>query len=179
MKIQVDNDLELRQLNLSDSLDIFHTIDSHRNCLGKWLPFVELTKELEDTEKFVSSVVNAPEDCFNYVFTIRKQDEFIGLVGFRNTDKQNQKTEIGYWLSPAYQKRGIMIKSVAKLCNFAFNEQGINRIEIRCAVENKASRKIPEQLNFKLEGIERDGELLSGSVFTDLAVYSKLKHDIL
>ena len=40
MKIQVDRKIELKQLKLSDSADIFNTIISQREYLGKWLPFV-------------------------------------------------------------------------------------------------------------------------------------------
>jgi ribosomal-protein-serine acetyltransferase len=177
MKIQVDRNIELKQLKLSDSADIFNTIISQREYLGKWLPFVEYTKKIEDTKNFVDSVVNAPEDRFEYVFTIRNQNEFIGLIGLKSTDKANKKTEIGYWLSEKYQKQGIMTKSVSKLCDFAFNELGMNRIQIKCAVGNDPSKNIPKRLNFKFEGIERDGELLTGNVYTDLEVYSKLKND--
>lgn len=177
MKLPIDKDIELRQLEQSDSLDIFNIIDSQREYLGEWLPFVEITREIEDTEKFVGSVINAPDDRFEFVFTIRKQDEFVGLIGFKSTDKQNRKTEIGYWLSEKYQKQGIVTKSVKKLCDFAFNEQRINRIQIKCAVGNEPSKNIPKRLNFKYERIERDGELLSGNNFTDLEIYSKLKSD--
>lgn len=177
MIIKIDSDIELKQLELSDSKDIFKTINSQREYLGKWLPFVEFTKELFDTEKFVDSVVHAPEDKFEYVFVIRKLKEFVGLIGFKDTDQQNKKTEIGYWLSEKYQKQGIITKSLEKLCDFAFNNLGINRIQIKCAVENKSSIKIPQNLGFKFEGIERNGELLTGGVFTDLEVYSKLKSD--
>lgn len=177
MKIQVDRIIELEQLKQSDVADIFHTIDSQREYLGKWLPFVEYTKIIEDTKFFVDSVVNAPEDKFEYIFTIRNKNEFIGLIGFKSTDKLIRKTEIGYWISEEYQKQGIMTKSVSKLCDFAFNEQGINRIQIKCAVGNEPSKNIPKRLKFKFEGIERDGELLSNKNFTDLEVYSKLKND--
>jgi ribosomal-protein-serine acetyltransferase len=54
---------------------------------------------------------------------------------------------------------------------------GINRIQIKCAVGNKLSSNITKKLGFKLEGIERQGELLMGGFFTDLEIYSKLKSD--
>jgi ribosomal-protein-serine acetyltransferase len=54
---------------------------------------------------------------------------------------------------------------------------GMNRLQIRCAVANYSSKKIPQRLSFTFEGIERDGELLSGGVFTDLEVYSLLKSE--
>ncbi|MCF8379319.1 MAG: GNAT family N-acetyltransferase [Bacteroidales bacterium] len=175
--LKISTEIELKQLELSDSADIYNAIDSQREYLGKWLPFVALTKEISDTEKFVESVINAPEDRFEYVFTIRKNNKFIGLIAFKETDKLNQKTEIGYWLSEKYQKLGIMTKSVEKLCDFAFDTMGMNRIQIKCAVENSPSSNIPKRLGFKFEGIEREGELLWGNIFTDLEIYSKLKKD--
>lgn len=177
MIIELDREIELKQLAQSDSADIFNTIDSEREYLRKFLPFVEFTKKLSDTEKFVDSVINAPNDKFEYIFAIRKQNKFIGLIGFKESDRLNKKTEIGYWLSEKHQKQGIITKSVKKLCDFAFNKQGINRIQIKCAVENKASINIPIRLGFKFEGIERQGELLTGNIFYDLMVYSRLKKD--
>ncbi|WP_075343756.1 GNAT family N-acetyltransferase [Tenacibaculum agarivorans] len=176
--IEVNSEIELKQIELSDSKDIFNAIDSQREYLGKWLPFVAVTKEISDTDKFIEFIINAPEDKREYVFVIRKHNRFIGMVGFKDTDKENQKTEIAYWLSKEYQKQGIITKSVDKLCYFAFNELGINRIQIKCAVENKSSGKIPRRLDFKLEGVERQGELLTGNVFTDIEIYSKLKSEM-
>jgi len=177
MIIKVDTEIELKQLEISDATDVFKTINNQRDYLGKWLPFVASTQEMVDTEKYIDSVVNAADDRFEYVFTIRKCNEFVGLIGFKDTDKQNKKTEIGYWLSEKYQKQGIVTKSVGRLCDFAFNRQGINRIQIKCAVENMSSKNIPKKLGFKFEGIERQGELLTGDFYTDLEIYSKLKSD--
>ena len=173
--IKINTEVILCQLELNDASDIFELIDSQREYLGKWLPFVSSTKKINDTEKFVKAAVKAPEDRFEYIFTIRFQNKFVGIIGFKCTDKQNKKTEIGYWLSEKFQKRGIVTKSVEELCNFAFNELNMNRIQIKCAVENYPSKAIPKRLNFKFEGIERDGELLADNKFTDIEVYSKLK----
>ncbi len=112
MIIKVDTEIELKQLEISDATDVFKTINNQRDYLGKWLPFVASTQEMADTEKYIDSVVNAADDRFEYVFTIRKCNEFVGLIGFKDTDKQNKKTEIGYWLSEKYQKQGIVTKSV-------------------------------------------------------------------
>jgi ribosomal-protein-serine acetyltransferase len=177
MTIEIDQEIKLTQLEQSDAKDIFETIDSQRDYLGKWLPFVAFTRDISDSEQYVNSVVNAPEERFEYVFAIRKGDRFVGLIGFKDTDKTNKKTEIGYWLSEKYQKQGIVTKSVDRLCDFAFHQLGINRIQIKCAVGNQSSSNIPKRLGFRFEGIERQGELLTGGFFTDLEIYSKLKSD--
>jgi ribosomal-protein-serine acetyltransferase len=177
MIIKIDEELELRQLEKGDSKDIFRTIDSQREYLGKWLPFVEFTKKESDSEEFVDSVLSVPTEKSEYIFTIRKCNEFAGLIGFKDSDRLNKKTEIGYWLSEGFQKQGIVTKAVEKLCEYAFNELDMNRVQIKCAVGNVPSKNVPKRMGFKLEGIERQGELLSGNIFTDLEIYSKLKYD--
>jgi len=168
MEVAIDSSIALKQINQSDALDIFNTINSQRPYLGKWLPFVAATKELSDTESFIDAVTHAAAEKAEYVFVIRKESVFVGVIGFKSTDLVNKKTEIGYWISEHFQKQGIV-------CAFAFNEMDMNRVQIKCAVGNTASIQIPLRLGFTYEGIERQGELLTGNVFADLQVYSKLK----
>ncbi|MGZ2371572.1 GNAT family N-acetyltransferase [Ancylomarina sp. YFZ004] len=173
--IKVSDHILLKQVELSDAEDIFETIDSQRSYMGKWLPFVAVSLNIENTVFFITKML---EDTHkNYVFVIHYDGVFAGLIGFKGNDKQNKRTEIGYWLSESYQKKGIVTQSVKSLCEIAFDELGMNRIQIRCAVGNLPSKKIPQSLGFVLEGVERDGEKLTGGVYTDLEVYSKLKTD--
>ena len=173
--IKVSDHILLKQVELSDAEDIFQTINSQRAYLGKWLPFVAVSLAIENTVFFIDKMLNDTQD--NYIFVIHYDGIFAGLIGFKANDKQNKRTEIGYWLSETYQKKGIVTQSVKSMCQFAFDELRMNRIQIRCAVGNEPSKKIPQKLGFVFEGIERDGELLTGGVFTDLEVYSKLKKD--
>ncbi|RNC86384.1 MAG: N-acetyltransferase [Winogradskyella sp.] len=177
MTLNVDSNIELREIQLSDASIIFNTIDNQRTYLGEWLPFVATTTGINDIEAFINSVLNPTQDKCDYTFTISYNTNFAGIISLKDTDMQNKKTEIGYWLSQDFQGKGIVSKSVETLCDFAFNEMHLNRIQIKCAVENVKSKQIPERLGFQFEGIERDGELLTGNRYTDLAVYSKLSND--
>jgi ribosomal-protein-serine acetyltransferase len=175
--IIVSENIILKQIELSDSDDIFSAIDNQREYLGKWLPFVETTRVVDDTKGFIRSMLEPEIESREYTFVIHFNGDFAGLIGFKGTDRQNKKTEIGYWLSEKYQKKGIVFESVKALLNFAFNELEMNRVQIKCATGNIPSRNIPLRLGFRFEGIERDGELLAGGVFTDIEVYSLLKND--
>lgn len=177
MILKIDENLQLELVKLSDAQEIFNAVDSQREYLGEWLPFVPFIKEVADEEKFIQSNLETLEQTKEYVFCIRKNGNFVGLISFIKTDKANQKTEIGYWILKEFQKQGIVTKSVERLCDFAFNELGMNRLQIRCAVGNLPSKGIPKRLNFVFEGIERQGERASEGVFRDLEVYSKLKED--
>ncbi len=177
MLLKVDNKTELRILEIADISDIFNTIDTQRDYLGEWLPFVSSTNELSDTEDYVKSVINAINFLAEQTFTIQVNGEFAGIIGYKDTDWANKRTEIGYWLSEKFQRRGIMTRSVEKLCEYAFIDMDLNRVQIKCAVGNVRSKRIPIRLGFKLEGVERDGELLSNGKFTDIEIYSKLRNE--
>jgi len=171
--IQVTEDIILNPLSVDDIFKIFNTLDTEREYMREWLPFVDSTQVVEDTANFVSHILQTEDKQF----TIWYKDKFVGLVGFKDTDINNKKIEIGYWLSQYVQGKGIMIQSVLRLLKLAFNEMAMNRVQIKVAVGNRKSRNIPERLGFELEGIERDGELLVDNTYTDIAVYSLLKKE--
>lgn len=166
-------EISLRPLQVDDAGDIYNAIDTQREYLGRWLPFVAFSDSVAVTQKFVDSAVDAEDKTY----TIRKGDQFIGLIGFKATDKANCKTEIGYWLSKDYQGQGIMTRAVERLCRYAFEELSINRVQIKCAVGNAPSSNIPKRLGFQFEGIERAGELFADGSFVDIEVYSLLKNE--
>lgn len=177
LEIVVSDRIRLCEIELIDAEDIYRTIDSQRYYLGKWLPFVEATQSIDFSRDFIKSVLDAPFENRNFNFTIRYDGCFVGLAGFRDTDFCNKKTEIGYWLSQPFQKKGIVTKSVLALLSYAFNEMEMNRVTIKCGVGNNPSRSIPKRLNFVFEGIERAGELFPDDHFIDLEVYSMLKSE--
>lgn len=166
-------DVSLRPLQSDDATDIYNTIVAQKEYLGRWLPFVAFTDSVQFTQEFVDSSMKMEDETF----TIRKDNKFIGLIGFKATDKGNCKTEIGYWLSSEYQGQGIVTRAVEQLCKYAFENLGINRIQIKSAVGNTQSSNIPKRLGFSFEGIERAGELFSDGSFADIEVYSILKKE--
>ena len=176
MQLQVDNDIELKVLDLPDAEIIFHTLDSEREYLREWLPFVDETKKVEDSLAFVKCVKKCAKQKKEYTFKILYKGSFAGLIGFRDTDLDDRRTEIGYWLSREYQGHGIILRSCHKLIEFAFYELNMNRIQIKVATHNYKSQKIPLKLGFKEEGIEREGEMLVTG-WADLVVYSLLLED--
>lgn len=176
--IEIRESLFLKELETEDAEYIFKAVDSQREYLGKWLPFVEFTKSVKDSLDYVNSVVTMPEECKEWQFAIFCGNDFAGLAGFKGTDRLNRKSEIGYWLGEEFQGRGIITDSVRALINFGFSELNLNRIQIKCAPENVKSNNIPKRLGFSFEGVERDSEFVKDGVFRDANVWSLLKREI-
>ena len=97
----------------------------------------------------------------------------VGQIEYNYIDLKNRKTEIGYRLGESFQGKGSVTKSCRALIDYAFGELKLNRVELRCAVENTKSRKIAENLGFKNEGVIRQSELIRGKFF-DFVIYGML-----
>ena len=171
--IRINDKLRLELVKTDMAPVIFETINRDREYLREWLPFVNYTIEETDTERFLESVNNTGKDK---IFSIWYNEEFAGLIGFKDTDRVNRKTEIGYWLAQKMQGKGIITDCVKKLCRYAFQKLKMNRVQIKVAEHNAKSEAIPLKLNFSFEGIERAGELHEEK-FVNLKVYSLLANE--
>ncbi len=158
----------LRPLRAEDAPDIFASIDTQRRHLGRWLPFVADTHQIEQTRQVVTGML---ADTANPVFTLRNGDAFAGLIGFKSADNSKHSIEIGYWLREEQQGKGLMTAAVRALCDLAFKEMGMQRVEIRCGVGNLPSNHIPQRLGFLRSHVEMQGEQLSDGTWIDLNVY--------
>ncbi len=176
--MNTENDITVREAALEDAAAIWRALDSHREYLSVWLPFVPRMKGVRDEEKFLASVLAEPRERRNTVYVIERAGELCGLAGFVNADPDNRGIEIGYWLLPEYGGRGIMTRCVRRLCLEAVAERNVHRIQIRCAVGNERSNAIPRRLGFTLEGTLRQAQLLSSGEFADLNVYGILAPEV-
>ncbi|MEL7585743.1 MAG: GNAT family protein [Prolixibacteraceae bacterium] len=174
--LTVNNQIRLEQIKYNHAFQIFQAIDQNRGFLSAWLPFVDQTRTQEDTESFIRSVLAEPADVREDVFVIWYQDHFAGLIGFKDTDLPNMKTEIGYWLTERMTGKGIMKCTVEALVSYTFMNMNMNRIQIKVAVGNDKSAAIPKKLGFYFEGVERAGEKHKYR-FLDLEIYSLLKSE--
>jgi len=175
-KLFVNNKIELERLKITHTFQVFQAIDTNREFLSPWLPFVQDNENQEDTEAFIESVTSRSPDRRDEVFVIWYEFHFAGLIGFRDTDRVNLKTEIGYWVIESMIGKGIVTQATKVLIDFAFMSMGMNRITIRCGVGNTKSAAIPKRLGFSFEGIELEGEKHHRR-FIDLEVFSLLKRD--
>jgi ribosomal-protein-serine acetyltransferase len=174
--LMVNDNIHLQQLKLSHTDLLFETIDRDRKYLRKWLPFVDQTRKPKDTAQFIRQMEQNLKKNNDHVYTVWYKGDFAGLAGYKDSDKINRKTEIGYWLAESMQGKGIMVQTVKKLVDFAFRNLNINRVQIKVAVGNHKSAAIPAKLEFHFEGIEREGEFHTDR-FYDLEVFSMLKKE--
>jgi len=75
---------------------------------------------------------------------------------------------LSYWTYPPYRRRGVAGRAVRLACDVAFDELGVQYVEIVVHAENVASRAVAEGSGF-VESGERDGRL----VYVRIAAHKK------
>jgi len=171
--IKIRDDLELGLLEQRHAEELFALVDQNREYLREWLPWVDNSRSIADTQEFIKSSLEQFASNGSFGTGILYQGKLAGAIGFHYIDWSNRATSIGYWLAASFQGKGLMTKACRTLVDYAFNELGLNRVEIRCATENTKSRAIPQRLGFKQEGTIRQAEWLYDH-YVDLVVYGIL-----
>lgn len=173
---KIDEDVSLKLVELRDADRVFIITDDSREHLREWLPWVDMTKSVDDTRDFIRSCLKDYAENKSITTFILYKGEIVGTSGYNKIDWSNKIAYIGYWLGKDYQGHGIMTKVARALTDYAFNELKLNRVDIRAAVDNKKSRSIPERLGFVNEGRIRQAEWLYDH-YVDHIVYGMLAED--
>jgi len=172
----VDEELTLNLLTQHNATELFDIIEKNRIFLREWLPWIDSKKTVEDIlnsiEKWGNKYISNTAINAGIFF----KGKLVGMIAFPKIDWKGKKTSFGYWLSPEFEGKGIVIRCVKELIKYAFHILDLERIEISCAENNYRSRALPEKLSFIKEGILRDKYYLNGDLH-NLVVYSLSKSD--
>ncbi|MBW3113399.1 GNAT family N-acetyltransferase [Bacillus sp. MCCB 382] len=185
--IEFPSRIETRRLYIrpcmpGDGSDVFRAISDSRNELKPWLPFARKESTLEEVEAGVreSYAEFIKKTDIRLHIYLKETNEFIGSTGLHRIDWDVPKVEIGYWLHTKHTKKGYIVEAVKALTRFALNDLSCRRVEIRCDERNSASRKVPERLGFKLEGLFRNDHLDENGIDgRDTCVYSLVPGDLI
>lgn len=173
---KINDDISLKLIELRDEDRVFELINKSRCYLKEWLPWLDMIKRREDTIMFVKLCLKGFAENNRINSVILFKEEIVGIAGYDIINWANKTAYIGYWLGEEYQGNGIMTEVAKTLTNYAFNEMKLNKVEIRAAVGNKKSRRIPERLNFVNEGCIRQAEWLYDH-YVDHVVYGILAEE--
>ncbi len=174
--LQIDQDVRLNLLEPRDALDLFKLVDSNRTHLREWLPFIDDYQSVTAATQFITRNRGENSGEKGLVIGIWVREMLAGIVTYDRIDWSNRAALIGFWLGKLFKGKGIMTRTCSALVDLAFNELGLNRVEISCALENRRCRLVAERLGFGQEGISGQREWLYDH-FVDTVSYSMLASD--
>ena len=171
---KIDRESELRLIEPPHAAELNALVENNFDHLREWSGWLkERHRAVERTSDWIAHNLVRFTSGDGFEIGIWHRDRMAGQIGYNYLDRQNRKTEIGYWLGEQFQGKGLVTRSCAALIDNAFNNLEMNRVEIRCGAENHKSRCVPERLGFMEEGTARQAEWLHDH-FIDLVVYAML-----
>ena len=173
-ELETEN-LILREINQSDVKAIFkHFSDKEILKYHDLEAFINI----EQAKNLIASFNEKfdKNQIIRWGIARREDNIIIGTCGYHNWVQNRFCAEIGYELSQAYWRKGIMSEALTAMIQFGFEKMELNRIEATVMLENTASMKLLEKLGFIQEGILREYGFWKGE-FHDLKMFSLLRKE--
>lgn len=131
---------------------------------------------------FVERVV-APgwDEGHETTWALRLGGELIGMLALFGI--ADGKAELGYWMSPAHRRRGLLHEACRAVVEFGFASSerglglGLERISWRALADNIGSASVARSLGFRFEGTVRLGTVGKDGARVDEWIAGLLRTD--
>lgn len=151
----------LRKIIASDQIKIFEGL-SHPDIIRHYGVSYSTLESAQAQMDFYNDLLSTDTGTWWAICYKDNPAELIGACGFNDWNKQHHHIEIGYWLLPAHQGKGIMSECIPSITSHAFDHLKVHRIVAVVEDGNDSSTKLLLRLGFNYEGTHRECEIKNG-----------------
>ncbi len=167
----------VRPINIGDALNYFLLVSKNTGRLVRFFPNTPvINKDVQSTTYFIENTIkrwgNKEFNCF--VICGKSSQSIVGAIFLKNFDWNSRKCELSYFIDGEYEGQGIMTKAVTIVSRHCFVDLNLNKVFMRIADGNIASKRIAEKNGFELEGVLRKDYRTPDGDWVDLAYYGLL-----
>lgn len=166
-------DISLRTPTTADAAALFRLVDTNREQIKKWLPWVDRTVTVADEVDFITMILDQQEQGKSWSAVICYRGQICGMIDLHAINAESRRGEVGYWQHSDFYGKGIMTEALRQVEVYAFEELKLNKLMLLAAVENKGSNRVAQRRGFFLEGLLRQHMFCAGK-FQDANVYGLL-----
>jgi RimJ/RimL family protein N-acetyltransferase len=170
----------MRPVEEGDVAAIYDAVIESAEQLQRFMAWCKPDYGRADTEAWVGTQPQAWREGREYGFVILEPatSRFLGNCGLNRLDWLNLSANLGYWVRTSAAGQGIATAATRLVLGFAFEQLGLQRVEIVAAEGNTASQRIAEKVGAKREALARNRCRTAG-VQQDAYVYSVIPGDLL
>ncbi len=144
--------LLLRCWRAEDAVPLKEALDASLPELQEWVPWaMHEPSSLEALEARLSDMRNNFMSGEDWPFAIfdATESRLLGGAGLHPRGSADH-LEIGYWLRTDATGNGFALEAARALCDAAFVNTTVDRLEIHCDAENRRSAAVATRLGFQL-----------------------------
>jgi RimJ/RimL family protein N-acetyltransferase len=142
-----------RESDVPANLDAFSDPTVQRFSYPRADPYTEA-----DALAYVIDATRAWEAGTGAEFACVAPDDDAAILGgasIYDIETEWRRASTGYWLAPRARGQGIATRAVRLLAGWAFDDLGIERLQLTCGPDNLASQRVAERAGFTREGVLR------------------------
>ena len=145
----------------------------------RFMSFADLS-DAAAVRTWFNSALQEPQKGIGAPFAIvdRNSDAILGSTSLYEIHLRHKRCELGRsWLVPSARRTGVNTKAKLLLLTHAFEEMGMQRVQMKASAANRISRSAIESLGATFEGVMRNFSVLPGERRTDTALYSVIQEE--
>ena len=125
--------------------------------IAHWIDDVPAPYSRADARAYVATARRGWKDGSLWAFAVTdtRTGDVLGSCGIGWQDRAQAVAEIGYWVRSDTRRRGIATRAVRLAARWAFDECGVQRLQLRADTRNAASLRVAERAGFHREGVLR------------------------
>lgn len=174
--------MNIRWWVADDAPAMLAAINADRTAMKPWLDWADTdNRTLAECHYNIERYRRTREkgDSLDFALGLfdRKTGDPVGGTGYHRIDADTHQAEIGYWIRADRQRTGLATEATAAMITWGFQVWGFRRIEIRCAADNTASRRVPEKLGLRCEMHLKQHRWVEGVGYTDTLGFAALAEE--
>ncbi|WP_351234953.1 GNAT family protein [Streptomyces sp. NPDC002133] len=156
------DDARLRPLEIWHAAEFAAHLDRAREHIRPWVGPSFVTDDLDGARGTLRRYAERKAADGARLYGIWLDGTLVGGVMFTDFDAASGSCEIGCWLEPAAEGRGLVTEACSALLDWAFTDRGAHRAEWHCRADNERSAAVAKRLGMTLEGVQRQSWPVGG-----------------
>ncbi|HEX6500952.1 MAG TPA: GNAT family protein [Micromonosporaceae bacterium] len=154
-------------------------LDRARVHIAPWVGPGFVATDLDSARTVLRRYADAVSSGGGGIHGIWLDGTLVGGVLFVSLDSASGVCEVGCWLEPAAEGRGLVTRAIRLLIDWAVRDRGMHRVEWHTLATNERSIHVAQRLGMRRDGVMRQSVPARDGSGTraDLEVWSILAHE--
>jgi RimJ/RimL family protein N-acetyltransferase len=154
--LPLTDDADLRPLEVHHAEEFADHMDRAREHIRPWVGPRFVTDDLDGARDTLRRYAEQQAADAARLHGIWLDGLLVGGVLLADFDARRGSCEVGCWLEPAAEGRGLVTRACRALLDWVFLDRGLHRAEWICRADNERSAAVAERLGMTLEGVRRE-----------------------